>query len=66
MILPGVEIEDNCIIGAGAVVTKSVPARSIAAGNPAKIIRTNIEVGPYGRFLNADEVEGKLAEAGVT
>lgn len=66
MILPGVEIGDNCIVGAGAVVTKSVPARSIVAGNPAQIIRTNIEVGPYGRFLNADEVEGKLAEAGLT
>jgi acetyltransferase-like isoleucine patch superfamily enzyme len=38
LILPGVTIEDNGIIGAGAVVTKSVPAGSIVGGNPAKII----------------------------
>jgi len=37
-ILP-VNIEDNVIIGAGSVVTKDVPANSIIAGNPAKIMR---------------------------
>ena len=66
MILPGIEIGDNCVIGAGAVVTKSVPSRSIAAGNPAKIIRSDIEVGHFGRFLNADATESALAEAGLT
>ena len=39
-ILPGVTIGDNCTIGAGSVVTRDIPANSIAAGNPAKIIRT--------------------------
>ncbi|MFH0710696.1 MAG: acyltransferase [Pseudomonadota bacterium] len=39
-ILPGVCIGDNTIIGANAVVTKNIPANCIAAGNPAKIIRT--------------------------
>ena len=38
-ILPGVEIGDGAIIGAGSVVTKNVPANTIAAGNPARIIR---------------------------
>lgn len=38
LIMPGVIIEDNVIIGAGAVVTKSIPANSVVAGNPAKII----------------------------
>jgi serine acetyltransferase len=39
VILPGVVIGDNSIVGAGAVVTKSIPPRSVAIGNPAKIIR---------------------------
>ncbi|MBQ0074885.1 MAG: acyltransferase [Prevotella sp.] len=39
-ILPNVTIGDGAIIAANAVVTKDVPAYSIAAGNPAKIIKT--------------------------
>lgn len=66
LILPGVEIGDNCVVGAGSVVTKSVPPRSIVAGNPAKVIRSGIEVGPYGRFLTADATESALAEQGLT
>jgi acetyltransferase-like isoleucine patch superfamily enzyme len=54
MILPGVRIGDESIVAAGAIVTKDVPPRSIVAGNPAQIIRSNIEVGAYGRFLSAD------------
>ena len=65
LILPGVEIGDNCVIGAGSVVTKSVPARSIAAGNPAKVIRSDIDVGLYGRFIDADARESALAEKGL-
>jgi maltose O-acetyltransferase len=38
-ILPGVTIGDNCTIGAGSVVTHDIPANSIAAGNPAKLIK---------------------------
>lgn len=65
LILPGVEIGDNCVVGAGSVVTKSVPPRSIVAGNPAKVIRSDIEVGEYGRFAEADANESALVEAGV-
>ncbi len=39
IVLPGVEIGQNSIIGAGSVVTKSVPPRVVFAGNPAKIIK---------------------------
>ena len=39
-IMGGVVIGDNCIIGAGSVVTKSIPANSVAAGVPTKVICT--------------------------
>lgn len=40
LIMPGVTIGENSIIGAGSVVTKSIPDNVVAAGNPAKIICT--------------------------
>lgn len=39
VILPGVEIGEGTTIGAGSVVTRSVPARCVAVGNPCKVIR---------------------------
>lgn len=38
-ILPGLTIGEKAMVGAGAVVTKDVPARAVVAGNPAKIIK---------------------------
>ena len=38
IVMPGVSIGDNAIIGAGSVVTKNVPANTVVAGNPARII----------------------------
>lgn len=39
IIMPGVKIGDNVVVGANSVVTKDIPARSIVAGIPAKIIK---------------------------
>lgn len=43
VITPGVRIGDCCVIGAGSVVTKDIPAWSLAAGNPCRVIRTITE-----------------------
>jgi acetyltransferase-like isoleucine patch superfamily enzyme len=42
IILKGVTIGDNAIVAAGSIVNKDVPANSLVAGNPAKIIKENI------------------------
>ncbi|MDP2546459.1 sugar O-acetyltransferase [Oceanobacter sp. 4_MG-2023] len=38
-VLPGVTIGDRCVIGAGSVVNRDIPAGAVAAGNPARVIR---------------------------
>jgi acetyltransferase-like isoleucine patch superfamily enzyme len=54
IILPGVEIGDECVIGAGSVVTKSLPPRTLAAGNPARVLRSDVEIiSRYGRLAPA-------------
>ncbi len=45
---PGVTIGDNSVIGARAVVTRDVPPGVVAAGNPAKVIRSRPMVTPHG------------------
>lgn len=39
IILPGVTVGDNSVIGAGSVVTKDVPANVVAVGNPCRVMR---------------------------
>ncbi len=46
IIVPGVTIGDNAVIGAGSVVTKDIPANVVAAGNPCRVLR---EVGERDR-----------------
>jgi len=49
VVMPGVSIGDNVVIGAGSVVTTDVPADSIAAGTPCRVLR---EKPPYqGRLF---------------
>ena len=42
-IMGGTKIGDYCIVGAGAVVTKDVPDNTIVAGNPATVVKENID-----------------------
>lgn len=50
VVCPGVTIGDGCVIGAGSVVVKDIPANSFAAGNPCRVIRT---------LSQADSMENK-------
>jgi maltose O-acetyltransferase len=56
VITPGVTIGDESIVGAGAIVLEDVPPRCIVGGNPARILRKDIEVGPFGRMKVANLV----------
>lgn len=57
-VLPGVTIGDGCVIGAGSVVTRSIPANSFAAGNPCRVIRTLTEADS---LKNKPEILGDCA-----
>ncbi|MGN1085095.1 MAG: sugar O-acetyltransferase [Lachnospiraceae bacterium] len=46
MIMPGVTIGDNTVIGAGSVVTRDIPANVVAVGNPCRVLR---EIGERDR-----------------
>ena len=45
IVLPGVTIGRDTVVGAGAVVTKDLPAGVVAVGNPARVIRRVVEAG---------------------
>lgn len=62
MILPGVTIGKNCIVGGMAVVTKSVPDNCVVAGNPAKFICTTDEYYDKIKRLNLKTKSLSLAE----
>ena len=49
-ILPGVEIGEGALVGAGSVVAHDVPAGAVVAGNPAKVIKRDI--GPHVVFTD--------------
>jgi acetyltransferase-like isoleucine patch superfamily enzyme len=53
-IMPGVIIGDQTIVIPGCLVNKDVPAGSIVAGNPMRVLRSGIRTGKYGVLLDAD------------
>lgn len=56
-VCPGVTIGDNCVIGAGSVVTRDIPANSFAAGVPCRVIRS---LGPEDSMENYPEILGDV------
>lgn len=50
IVLPGIRIGDGSVVAAGSVVTKDVPPGCLVGGNPARVLRSGIKVGAYGRF----------------
>ncbi|WP_308203244.1 DapH/DapD/GlmU-related protein [Georgenia satyanarayanai] len=49
-VLPGVTIGEDAVIGAGSVVTRDVPAESVAVGSPARVVRS---ISDDGRSASA-------------
>lgn len=55
VVCPGVTIGENCVIGAGSVVTRDIPPNSFAAGNPCRVIR---EIGDADSMKHKPEILG--------
>jgi acetyltransferase-like isoleucine patch superfamily enzyme len=55
IILPGITIGDDVIVGAGSVVTKDIPSNCLVAGNPAKFLRKNISMNDDTRLVSGGE-----------
>ncbi|HEY6795298.1 MAG TPA: acyltransferase [Kineosporiaceae bacterium] len=55
VVLKGVTIGDNSVIGAGSVVTRDIPGNSVAAGQPAKVIRC-LSLGDAGAQQKSPQV----------
>jgi acetyltransferase-like isoleucine patch superfamily enzyme len=51
ILMAGVKIGDEVIIGSGAIVTKDLPSHSIAVGNPARVIKTGIRTKKFGQLI---------------
>ncbi len=54
IIMPGVLIGDEVIVGSGSVVTKNVSTNTIVAGNPARVIKEGIRTKKYGQLIKEE------------
>lgn len=64
IVMPGITVGDHSIVAAGAIVTRDVAPRSIVAGNPARVIRSNIMTTNWGeitdRGVKPEDVQAPL------
>ncbi len=61
IVMPGVTIGDNVVIGAGSIVTKDIPSNVVAVGNPCRVMR---EVGEHDRkyYYKTREIDPSFFE----
>jgi len=69
LVLPGVTIGDDTVVGAGSLVSSDIPAGSLAVGRPARLVgntrdlferrRARIEAGPRFALSDQDTPEGR-------
>lgn len=55
ILLPGVSVGDNCVIGAGCVVSRAVPDNSVVVGSPCKVIKNTKDWG--NSLLSSDKIK---------
>jgi len=67
VIMPGVTIGDNAVIGAGSIVTKDIPANVVAFGNPCKVYReiTDRDREYYYHDRHIGEMEGMVMQTEI-
>ena len=61
ILLPGAVVGDNCIIGSGSIVSGKIPANSVAAGAPCRVI-TQTDKWTVKHVINADMVDIDIEE----
>ena len=61
MVMPGVTIGDNSVIGAGSVVTKDIPANVVAFGTPCRVIRP-ISEKDYKTYFHGTEIPQEILD----
>ena len=55
VVMPGVTIGDHCIVGAHAVVIEDVPSNCVVAGNPARVIKRDVQTVAWGMIPKPGE-----------
>lgn len=52
IIMPGITVGDEVVVGSGAIVTKDLPSNTIVAGNPAKVLKEGIHTKRFGQLVD--------------